>query len=243
MNGAGGSQWLAMAFAQREGGYTGAASLRIDVEQLLDPSCRVVRARDWMVTAVREGDALENPQGFVEAKRRVLAARLGGAVSAGLGTPRAASALRARDQARAPLPPEPLSRGLHVAALQAEQALLLGRALRGDGRTTAFSELGPYCFVLGQPLSDLSDFCARALGPLADDERHEDLVRTLEAYLRNHGSLNAVARELYLHRNTVRQRLRRIATLTGADLHDPDARLALHLAVLGRRAIAELSVR
>lgn len=225
MNGAGETQWLAMAFAQREGGSTGLASFRSGVERVLDSSCRIVRARDWMITAVREGDALEDPRGFVESRRSVLAAQLGGEVSAGVGTPRAGSA------------------GLHVAALQAEQALLLGRALRGDGRTTAFSELGPYCFVLGQPMSDLRDFCARALGPLADDERHEELVKTLEAYLRNHGSLNAVARELYLHRNTVRQRLRRIAVLTGADLQDPDARLALHLAVLGRRAIAEMYVR
>ena len=70
-----------------------------------------------------------------------------------------------------------------------------------------------------------------------------DLVRTLEAYLQSHGSLNAVARALFLHRNTVRQRLRRIAQITGADLDNADSRLALHLAVLGRRALAEMYAR
>ena len=66
-------------------------------------------------------------------------------------------------------------------------------------------------------------------------------MKTLDAYLRLHGSLNAVARDLFLHRNTVRQRLRRISKLTGADLNDADARLALQLALLGRRALERLT--
>ncbi|MGH2379399.1 MAG: PucR family transcriptional regulator [Candidatus Limnocylindria bacterium] len=78
----------------------------------------------------------------------------------------------------------------------------------------------------------LGAFCARALGPLAD-EKHSDLRRTLEEYIRSHGSQSSVSRSLYLHRNTVRQRLRRIEELTGADLDDPEERLMLQLALLG----------
>lgn len=131
--------------------------------------------------------------------------------------------------------------GAQTAMLEAEHALAVGRALHGDGRTTHFDELGPYCFVLGRPEAEIREFCERVLGPLATDpERYEDLARTLEEYLRSHGSLNAVARALFLHRNTVRQRLRRIAEITGADLSDADSRLALHLAVLGRRALDQL---
>lgn len=131
--------------------------------------------------------------------------------------------------------------GAQTAMLEAEHALAVGRALSGDGKTTHFDELGPYCFVLGRPQSEIRGFCERVLGPLATDpERYEELERTLEEYLKWHGSLNAVARSLFLHRNTVRQRLRRIAEITGADLSDADARLALHLAVLGRRALDRL---
>lgn len=131
--------------------------------------------------------------------------------------------------------------GAQTAMLEAEHALALGRALNGDGRTTHFDELGPYCFVLGRPPSEIREFCDRILGPLATDpERYEELARTLEEYLSAHGSLNEVARRLYLHRNTVRQRLRRIAEITGADLSDADARLALQLAMLGRRALDRL---
>jgi sugar diacid utilization regulator len=131
--------------------------------------------------------------------------------------------------------------GAQTAMLEAEQALAVGRAIHGDGMTTHFDDLGPYCFVLGRPQSEIRGFCERVLGPLATDpDRYEELARTLEEYLRAHGSLNAVARTLFLHRNTVRQRLRRIAEITGADLSNADSRLALHLAMLGRRALGQL---
>jgi len=95
--------------------------------------------------------------------------------------------------------------------------------------------------VLGQPASEIRAFSDQVLGPLAADERNADLVQTLDAYLRLQGSVNGVARELYLHRNTVRHRLRRIAKLTGADLTDADALLALRLAILGRQALTRLA--
>ena len=221
-----GTEWLAMAFARDDG--ADASELRATLERTLDASARVIRSRQSVVTVVREGQPLADATAFTESLRAAAATALGDpSVSAGLALPRQRIV------------------GLNTSALQAEQALLLGRALRGDGRTTAFADLGPYCFVLGQPASHLREFCDRVLGPLAsdDDERHGDLVRTLETFLQSHGSLNAVARTLFLHRNTVRQRLRRIAQLTGADLNNADSRLALHLAVLGRRALAQMYAR
>lgn len=147
----------------------------------------------------------------------------GGSVSVGAGGPHRGAA------------------GAQTAMLEAEQALAVGRALHGEGWTMHFDQMGPYCFVLGRPQSEIRGFCERVLGPLATDaERYEELTRTLEEYLRAHGSLNAVARALFLHRNTVRQRLRRIAEITGADLSDANSRLALHLAMLGRRALDQL---
>ena len=137
--------------------------------------------------------------------------------------------------------PKPGSSGAHFALVQAEQALGLGRTNGGIGHTTHFDDLGPYRFVLGQPASEIRAFSDQILGPLAADERNADLVQTLDAYLRLQGSVNGVARELFLHRNTVRHRLRRIAKLTGADLTDADSLLALRLAILGRQALVRLA--
>jgi DNA-binding PucR family transcriptional regulator len=63
------------------------------------------------------------------------------------------------------------------------------------------------------------------------------LVETLGAYLEQAGSLEATARALYVHANTVRYRLRRVAEVTGYAATDPREAFTLHLAlVLGRLA-------
>ena len=158
-----------------------------------------------------------------ESLRRAEADRLGDpSLSAGLGGPR---------------DPE---RSIQLTALHAEQAVRLGRALNGPGRVTAFADLGPYCFVLGRPTEEIRSFCRTMLGPLAEDAQRDEL-RTLEEFLRAHGSVNGVARALFLHRNTVRQRLKRIGQLTGADLEDAGQRVQLYLAVLGQNALAQLA--
>ena len=158
--------------------------------------------------------------------------RVRAAVAGEIGDPRATAGVAG---------PRHGTSGAHYAVVQAEHALRLGRALHGEGRTTHWDELGPYCFVLNQPAHEIRVFAERLLGPLVTDDGHSELVDTLEAYLRTHGNLNAVARQLFLHRNTVRYRLRRIAKLTGADLDDPDTRLGLQLAILGQRALRAAS--
>ena len=213
--------YIAIAFASRDAAI--AARLRVTVAELA-PDARVVRSRAGVAAAVRELTGPVDARAYAESLRSRLANSTGdGALSVGVGGPKQGAT------------------GAHLALLQAEQAVVLGRALRGEGRVTLFDDLGPYCFVLGRPESDIREFANRILGPLADGERYADLVRTLDSYLRLHGSLNGVARDLFLHRNTVRQRLRRISKLTGADLKDADSRLALQLALLGRQALERLA--
>src|SRR2546430_1573241 len=65
-----------------------------------------------------------------------------------------------------------------------------------------------------------------------DSEHNGDLVSTLAAYLRHGGNATRTADALYLHRNSLRYRLARIQALTGLDPDDPDARLALQIAIL-----------
>jgi sugar diacid utilization regulator len=137
--------------------------------------------------------------------------------------------------------PKPGQSGAHFALLQSQHALTIGRGLHGHGRTVHFDELGPFCFVLTQPTDDIRAFATRVLGPLISEDRDDELFDTLESYLRHSGSVNTVARQLYLHRNTVRHRLRRVRKLIGADLADPDTRLSLQLAILGWRALEQIA--
>lgn len=59
----------------------------------------------------------------------------------------------------------------------------------------------------------------RLLEPLVRDD-DDTLLRTLEVYLRLSGATPAVCRELFIHRNTLAYRLRKIETLIGVDLQD-----------------------
>lgn len=72
------------------------------------------------------------------------------------------------------------------------------------------------------------------LSPLKryDAEHQGDLVKTLAAYLRQGGNSTQTANALYLHRNSLRYRLARIQALLCLDPDDPDARLALGIALL-----------
>lgn len=73
---------------------------------------------------------------------------------------------------------------------------------------------------------DLDEGLARVLG-----YRRVDLGPALVAYLRHRGQWDPAARELGVHRNTLRHRIARCRELLGADLDDPDVAAAtwLHL--------------
>ena len=215
------TRYLAVAFASRSAN----GHLRPAVTDAAPPGVKVVRTRADVVAVVYEVDEDIDARSEGERLRRI--------VSEEAEDPQVSVAVSG---------PKRGATGAHLALLQAEQAAALERANGGQGKTTHFDDLGPYRFVLGQPESDIEAQSEHALGELAgDEERYADLIATLEAYMRLHGSVNAVARDLFLHRNTVRQRLRRIAQLTHTDLADPNDRLALHLALVARDALRRLS--
>jgi DNA-binding PucR family transcriptional regulator len=80
---------------------------------------------------------------------------------------------------------------------------------------------------------DLSPF-GEILEPLLmhDQERRSDLMRTLQVYFAAGANASEAADRLFLHRNSMLYRLARIEKLTGLDLKDPRARLALQLGML-----------
>jgi DNA-binding PucR family transcriptional regulator len=70
-----------------------------------------------------------------------------------------------------------------------------------------------------------------------DQEHNTALLETLEEFLLRRGNVSATSDALYVHPNTLRQRLRRIGELTGIDLARDDwltVELALKLLKLER---------
>jgi len=81
-------------------------------------------------------------------------------------------------------------------------------------RPVAADELLPERVLVGDAAAR-RQLVARAYAPLADATG--SLLDTLEAYLGTGRSLEAAARALYVHPNTVRYRLRRVTDVTGWD--------------------------
>ena len=108
---------------------------------------------------------------------------------------------------------------------EAQQALLGTIVLRGEPTVLSYEELGAYKYLLRVAVDGgIRDATVDAVSRLADydAQRGSQLVTTLEEFLRRHGSISATSEALYVHPNTLRQRLRRIGELSGLDLRRDD---------------------
>jgi DNA-binding PucR family transcriptional regulator len=108
---------------------------------------------------------------------------------------------------------------------EARHALLGATVMRRDGGVMSYDELGAYKYLLRIDLEPgARDATIDAVAKLAeyDRERNASLVQTLEEFLARRGNISATSDALYVHPNTLRQRLRRIGDLTGVDLRRDD---------------------
>jgi len=112
---------------------------------------------------------------------------------------------------------------------QARLAASIGAHLHGPRTLTQYEQLGIYRLLADALDRDaLYAFRQDQLGALLDDA---ELLKTLRAFLRARGSKAGCAKELFVHLNTVKYRLTRIADLTGRDLEDAQTLLDLHVAL------------
>ena len=94
--------------------------------------------------------------------------------------------------------------------------------------------------IVGSSMTEhFRSFASTLLAPLlAQDARsHGRLMETLAAFVAANGNVLHAARELYIHRNTLKYRLRQIEKALGGSLDDSDLRLKLQLALYVRRLL------
>ncbi|MGH3519836.1 MAG: PucR family transcriptional regulator [Haloechinothrix sp.] len=114
---------------------------------------------------------------------------------------------------------------------EAEEALSLLRAGLAPGPVVGFDEVWT-AVALHRVATAAGGSLAIELGPVGmlrehDRTKHTDYVDTLYAWLRHPGDPRAAARELRIHPNTLRYRMRKALEVSGLDLDDADTRLAL----------------
>jgi sugar diacid utilization regulator len=99
--------------------------------------------------------------------------------------------------------------------------------LPGDPAPVGYDDLGIYALLYEKRDRDqLADFADRWLGPLLD---HGELTHTLRVFLET-GGPSAAATALFVHISTLKYRLRKIESILGVDLSDPEACFNLRLA-------------
>jgi purine catabolism regulator len=106
---------------------------------------------------------------------------------------------------------------------------------RTEGRPFAeFSDLGTYQLLLSlQDPDALRAFAASILEPLDRYDRAHggELVQSLRAFLDRNARWEAAAAHLYVHRHTLRYRMRKVEQLTGRDLSSARDRMEFFLAL------------
>jgi PucR C-terminal helix-turn-helix domain/GAF domain/GGDEF-like domain len=116
---------------------------------------------------------------------------------------------------------------------EAADAARIARSLAAAGGAVSYERLGAYRYLVNLELDEAPrDRYGQAVSALIDydRDRNANLVDTLERYLAARCSVAASARALYIHPNTVRQRLERIQQITKLDLREEDL-LSLELAL------------
>jgi hypothetical protein len=120
-----------------------------------------------------------------------------------------------------------------VDAVSSARAALAGysvaSAWRGATRPIAADDLLPERALAGDPLARAT-LIERIYVPLSDQS--SELLTTLQSYLDNGRSLEATARDLFVHPNTVRYRLKRVTDVIGWDATGPREAMILQCALI-----------
>ncbi len=192
---------------------------------------RLERAARPFVIAIPDGSAQRHAELAARLRRRRALASSEGRRVIGLSNhPRPWRGLEL--DARAVIAQAPpaigAERGHALEELRGVVALAAGHGHSGE------IEVGDYlpALMLGLSPRIAGQIRARVYSPLDGDQ--PELVRTLDALIKNNFEKGRVAAVLHVHRNTLRDRIARISELTGVDLEGVEGRGVVWLAWLAR---------
>jgi len=117
---------------------------------------------------------------------------------------------------------------------EANEALQMGQSLNRDGGVTHFNDLGVYRYLYKiARMDDLRDMYQDQVARIANYDRRKgtDLLDTLETYLECAGNLTKTSNRLFVHRNTLIQRLERLQSLCDIELQERSNWLTLQVAI------------
>ncbi|MDQ0286718.1 DNA-binding PucR family transcriptional regulator [Desulfofundulus luciae] len=109
--------------------------------------------------------------------------------------------------------------GLAQSYREAEQALKIGRRVKGGNGIFDFQQLGIYSLLLSFGNKEVKESCRESLAKILDYDsaNKAELIKTMEVYLDCNENISKTAEKLYIHPNSVKYRLERIKEILGKD--------------------------
>ncbi|HQH21076.1 MAG TPA: PucR family transcriptional regulator ligand-binding domain-containing protein [Thermoleophilia bacterium] len=123
---------------------------------------------------------------------------------------------------------------------EASYAIRIRRLKDERAVIASFDDLGSYGLLLGlQDTLSLEVFYDSVLGRLRDydAQNSSDLVKSLASFLEANGHWGDAAEKLFVHRHTLRYRMKRVEEITGRDLGSSQDRMEFWLALKARELI------
>lgn len=115
---------------------------------------------------------------------------------------------------------------------QAQRAVSVARRVRAVNRITAYGDLGVLGVFYQMPEHVRRDFVKLTLGEVAGSSADAREYRSILQTMHNTGgNVAEAARQLYIHPNTLRQRITRIEGLIGDFQNDANLRLSVYTAL------------
>lgn len=122
--------------------------------------------------------------------------------------------------------------GVRRSYLEAEKALEIGKKTANPERVYLFGRLIVYDYLMQYPLKDKKPLCENIRFLLKyDAQNNTELTKTLMKFLECKFNLSETAKELFIHRNTLINRMNRIKEILHNDLDEMDTLLPLCMEV------------
>lgn len=116
---------------------------------------------------------------------------------------------------------------------EAKMALQFGQIWFENKNVCHINDLGVLRLLIQIHQEVLFDYRDEYLLPLLESDRESgtEYIKTLQVYIQQKGRINDVSDELFIHPNTLRNRIKKMEEMTGIDLQDPEEFMNLMVAV------------
>lgn len=126
-------------------------------------------------------------------------------------------------------------RCLSESYLMAKRIIDLSKMEHRELETRSYQDMGIYSLLFHiDGVECMEVFYEKTIKPLSEHDANigSNLVEVLECYLKSNGSLQDTAEELFVHRNTINYRIKKIEAILGVDLTSFEVRNQLALGLM-----------